>query len=78
MSETLTVIDNRTGKTITVPIKENAIPATAFKQLVLNDPEGIKVYDPSYQNTAVTRSSITFIDVLSTLSINMFRAIRAS
>jgi len=27
------VTDNRTGKTIEVPIKDNAIPATAFKKL---------------------------------------------
>lgn len=31
--ESLTVVDNRTGQAIDVPIKNNAIQATAFKQL---------------------------------------------
>ena len=31
--DTLTVTDNRTGETITVPITHNSIPATAFKAL---------------------------------------------
>ncbi|GAA5864573.1 hypothetical protein JCM1840_002155, partial [Sporobolomyces johnsonii] len=31
--QSLTVTDNRTGKTINVPIEHNAIPATAFKKL---------------------------------------------
>lgn len=71
-SATLTVTDNRTGKTITVPIVNNAIPATAFKQLKAeregggrteDEVEGgIRVYDPGYMNTAVVQSTITFID----------------
>lgn len=31
--------DNRTGKTITVPVEHNAIPATAFKKLRKDGPE---------------------------------------
>lgn len=69
--DTLTVTDNRTGKSIEVPIKHNAIPATAFKQLKVadgalereDDPDnGIRVHDPSYMNTCVAASKITFID----------------
>lgn len=67
----LTVIDNRTGKAIEIPITNNSIPATAFKALKATEtddreeddsPNGIRVYDPGYMNTAVVRSNITFID----------------
>ncbi|GAA5973320.1 hypothetical protein JCM11641_003071 [Rhodosporidiobolus odoratus] len=72
--QSLTLTDNRTGKTITVPIEHNAIPATAFKQLAKDmdqakgDREedevkgGIRVYDPGFMNTATVQSRITFID----------------
>ncbi|KAL7417451.1 citrate synthase-like protein [Mrakia frigida] len=67
----LTVIDNRTGKQINIPITNNSVPATAFSSLKLDkvvgreeDEEklGLRVYDPGYQNTAVQRSTISFID----------------
>ncbi|KAI8447640.1 citrate synthase-like protein [Phakopsora pachyrhizi] len=76
-SESVTVTDNRTGKTITVPISNNSIPATAFKQLSVKPdsnlrsknsrPEddietGIRVYDPGFMNTAVIQSKITYIN----------------
>ncbi|KAF9976665.1 hypothetical protein BGZ73_008062 [Actinomortierella ambigua] len=67
----LTVIDNRTGKIFNIPITNNSVPATAFKAMKTDKSEGrdedestrgIRVYDPSYQNTAVCRSSISYID----------------
>ncbi|KAJ3032620.1 hypothetical protein HDV00_007314 [Rhizophlyctis rosea] len=58
---TLTVLDNRTGKTYEVPIKDGTIQATAF-QAMRDGGEGIRIYDPAYQNTAVARSSICEID----------------
>ncbi|BFZ57356.1 hypothetical protein PYCC9005_004408 [Savitreella phatthalungensis] len=67
--QTLTVTDNRTGKTIEVPIKNNSVPATAFKQLRCEglpreeDPDnGLRIFDAGFLNTAVTQSKITFID----------------
>ncbi|GAA5952696.1 hypothetical protein JCM21900_000406 [Sporobolomyces salmonicolor] len=70
--QSLTVTDNRTGKTINVPIEHNAIPATAFKALrkKLGKGEraedevegGLRVFDPGFMNTAVIQSKITFID----------------
>lgn len=70
--DTLTVIDNRTGKQITVPIVHNSIPATAFKALKATPREGdreeddhsngIRVYDPAFMNTAAISSKITYID----------------
>ncbi|PWW78088.1 citrate synthase, partial [Tuber magnatum] len=71
---TLTVTDNRTGKTITIPITHNSIPATAFKALKGEIPEtrdgvdtddtanGIRLFDPAFLNTAAISSAITFID----------------
>ncbi|KAJ3056008.1 hypothetical protein HK097_008497 [Rhizophlyctis rosea] len=58
---TLTVLDNRTGKTYEVPIKDGTIQATAFQKM-RDGGEGIRIYDPAYQNTAVARSSICEID----------------
>ncbi len=52
--ESLTVTDNRTGETYTVPIVEGAIRATALK--------GVLSYDPAFLNTAACRSAITYID----------------
>ncbi|KAF8544119.1 citrate synthase-like protein [Trichophaea hybrida] len=72
--ESVTITDNRTGKTIIVPITNNSIPATAFKALKTtpvissdsidtNDTaNGIRVFDPAYLNTAAISSKITFID----------------
>ncbi|KAG9314980.1 citrate synthase-like protein [Chiua virens] len=70
--ESLTVIDNRTGKQYKVPIAHNAIPATSFKSIRApsgpNDrPEdeserGLRVSDRGFLNTAVVQSSITYID----------------
>jgi len=68
--ESLTVIDNRTGQTFKIPVKDNSINATAFKQMKAapgsreeDETEGgLRVYDPSFQNTAVISSRITYIN----------------
>jgi citrate synthase len=61
--QTLTVTDNRTGKSYSVPIREGAIHATDLRQIrtELDDP-GLMSYDPGFMNTAATRSEITYID----------------
>ncbi|HET7554104.1 MAG TPA: citrate/2-methylcitrate synthase, partial [Gaiellaceae bacterium] len=56
MPETLTITDNRTGKTFEAPIEDGAIRATAMKEA------GLMSYDPAFLNTASVRSEITFID----------------
>ena len=61
--ETLTVTDNRTGKTYTVPIDNGAVHATAFHEMRVTDDEaGLAVYDPGYRNTAGCKSEISYID----------------
>ncbi|KAJ3289447.1 hypothetical protein HK104_007462, partial [Borealophlyctis nickersoniae] len=60
-TQTLTVLDNRTGKTYDIPIEDGTIKATAF-QAIKEGNVGIRLYDPAYQNTAVCRSTICEID----------------
>ncbi|MGC9221387.1 MAG: citrate synthase [Solirubrobacteraceae bacterium] len=62
-ASTLTIVDNRTGKTYEVPIQDGTIRATELRKIKVNDDDfGIMAYDPAYMNTASCRSSITFID----------------
>ena len=56
--ETITITDDRSGKTVTVPIEGGVFPASAIREL---DPS-LFVYDPAYMQTASCRSSITYLD----------------
>jgi len=61
--ETLTITDNRTGKTYEVPITEDTIKAIDLKQIHAVDGDfGLMTYDPAFMNTASCRSAITYID----------------
>ena len=61
--ETLTITDNRTGKTYEVPITEDTIKALDLKQIHVKDGDfGLMTYDPAFMNTASCRSAITYID----------------
>ncbi len=64
MADTLTITDNRTGKTYEVAITDGAIKATDLKKIKSEaaDDTGLLTYDPACMNTAVCRSSITYID----------------
>ncbi|HET7712575.1 MAG TPA: citrate synthase [Thermoanaerobaculia bacterium] len=63
MADTLTITDNRTGKTYEVPVKDGTIRATDLRQIRTgNEDFGLMTYDPAFMNTAACRSSITFID----------------
>jgi len=60
---TLSITDNRTGKTYEVPIENNAISAMELRQIRVDDDDyGLKSYDPAFKNTASCKSRITFID----------------
>ncbi|HUO74663.1 MAG TPA: citrate synthase [Solirubrobacteraceae bacterium] len=62
-SDTLTVTDNRTGKTYEIPIEDNTIRATELRKIKTGDDDfGLMTYDPAYMATASCRSAITFID----------------
>jgi len=60
---TLTITDNRTGQTYTVPIEDGTIRAMSLRQIKTGPEDfGLMTYDPAFMNTASCRSSITFID----------------
>ncbi len=60
---TLTVTDNRTGRTYEIPIEHGAIRATALSQIRVSDTDpGLLSYDPAFLNTAACKSAITYID----------------
>jgi citrate synthase len=62
-NQTLTIIDNRTNTTHTVPISDGAIRAMDLRQIKTGpDDFGLMSYDPAFMNTASCRSTITFID----------------
>jgi citrate synthase len=61
--DTLTITDNRTGKTYEVPIENGCIRTNNLRQIkVSEDDFGLMGYDPAFLNTANCKSAITFID----------------
>jgi citrate synthase len=61
--DTLTVTDNRTGRTYEVEITDGTVRAMDFRQMKVDDDDfGLMTYDPAYTNTASCRSAITYID----------------
>jgi citrate synthase len=61
--ESLTITDNRTGKSYELPITNDTIRALDLRQIkVKADDFGMMAYDPAFTNTALCRSKITFID----------------
>ncbi len=62
-NETLSVTDNRTGRSYTLPLFQGSIRATDLRQIKVEpDDFGVMSYDPAYLNTACCQSSITYID----------------
>ena len=61
--DTLTVTDNRTGKTYELPIEDGCIRTMDLRKIKVDDKDfGLMGYDPAFLNTANCRSKITFID----------------
>jgi len=61
--DTLTVIDNRTGRSYEIAIEDGAVRAMEFRRVKVGEGDfGLMVYDPGFQNTASCRSGITYID----------------
>ncbi|WP_437187546.1 citrate synthase [Planctomicrobium sp. SH668] len=60
---TLTITDNRTGKTYEVPVQDDTVKAIDLRQIKVQEQDfGLMAYDPGYTNTASCKSSITYID----------------
>jgi citrate synthase len=61
--QTLTVTDNRTNQTYTLPIEKGTVRAMDFRQIKAGPEDfGLMTYDPAFMNTASCQSGITFID----------------
>src|ERR1051325_11688867 len=62
-NETLTITDNRTNETYTIPIYRGTVRAMDLRQIRTGpDDFGLMTYDPAFTNTASTKSAITYID----------------
>jgi len=60
---TLTITDNRTGKTYEVPVEHETIRALDLRKIKVNEDDfGLMTYDPGFSNTAAVKSRVTFID----------------
>ncbi len=60
---TLSVTDNRTGRSYEIEISDGTVRSTDFRQIKVSDDDfGLMTYDPAYMNTASCRSEITFLD----------------
>ncbi len=63
MPETLTITDNRTGKTYEIPVEHDTVRAIDLRQIKVQDDDfGMMTYDPGYTNTASCKSDVTYID----------------
>src|SRR5215831_10543602 len=61
--DTLTVTDNRTGRTYELQIESGSIRTMDLRQIKSNPKDfGLMGYDPAFLNTANCKSSVTFID----------------
>ncbi len=61
--DTLTITDNRTGRTYEVPIESGTVRAMDLRSIKVSDEDfGLMSYDPGYMNTASCKSTITFTD----------------
>jgi citrate synthase len=61
--DTLTITDNRTGKSYEVPIENGTVRAMDLRKIKVSVEDfGLMTYDPAFTNTAACQSRITFID----------------
>jgi citrate synthase len=61
--DTLSITDNRTGKTYEIPVQDGVIRAGDLRQIKLGaDDFGLMSYDPAFMNTASCRSAVSYID----------------
>ncbi|HKA01263.1 MAG TPA: citrate synthase [Candidatus Solibacter sp.] len=62
-NESLTIIDNRTKQSYTIPIYRGTIRAMDLRQIKAGPEDfGLMTYDPAFMNTASCQSAITYLD----------------
>jgi citrate synthase len=60
---TLSVTDNRTGRSYEIEITDGTVRSTDFRQIKVSDDDfGLMTYDPAFMNTASCRSEVTYLD----------------
>jgi citrate synthase len=63
MPDTLTITDNRTGRTYELPVTDGTIRAADLRKIRMADDDfGLMTYDPALMNTAAVKSRVTYID----------------
>src|ERR1043166_2521658 len=63
VADSLTIVDNRTGKKYELPIQDGTIRAMDLRQIKDGPGDfGLMTYDPAFMNTANCHSAITYID----------------
>ena len=61
--DSLSITDNRTGRSYDVEIKDGTVRALDLRQIKVDDEDfGLMTYDPGFTNTASSRSAVTYID----------------
>jgi citrate synthase len=55
---TITITDDRTGKSVTVPLVNGVFPSSALRELDAD----LRMYDPAFLSTAACASAITYLD----------------
>ena len=61
--DSLTITDNRTGQSYTIPVENGTVRAMDLRKIKTGpDDFGLMTYDPAFTNTASCRSAITYID----------------
>ena len=62
-NETITIVDNRTNQSYTLPVYHGTIRAMDLRQIKTGpDDFGLMTYDPAYMNTAACHSAVTYLD----------------
>jgi citrate synthase len=63
IKDSLTITDNRTGKTYEIPIQDGTVRALDLRKITTGEDDfGLMTYDPAFTNTASCKSRITYID----------------
>ncbi len=61
--ESVTVTDNRTGRSYELPIVDGTLRGLDFREIKSSEEDfGLMVYDPGYANIASCRSAVTYLD----------------
>jgi citrate synthase len=58
VAESITIVDNRNGESIEIPIANGGVSAAEWSKLL----PGVWFYDPAFMSTAACESAITFLD----------------